>query len=176
MIASNETVRSSGRDRVPLAVCIPVIESTQGVGARSHSARVQEYHMLVQMELARIIISEINDQQIVFLKEVDGPRSFPIVIGMFEATSIDRRIQGNVPPRPLTHDLLKSTIAALGGDLQDVVITSLQEHIYYAVIRVRKDGELVEVDCRPSDALALAVHYEPYAEIYVHEDVLGELE
>src|SRR5690242_14321999 len=70
----------------------------------------QELHMLVQMELARIIISEINDQQIVFLKEVDGPRSFPIVIGMFEATSIDRRIQGNVPPRPLTHDLLKSTI------------------------------------------------------------------
>jgi bifunctional DNase/RNase len=132
--------------------------------------------MLVQMELARIIISEINDQQIVFLKEVDGPRSFPIVIGMFEATSIDRRIQGNVPPRPLTHDLLKSTISALGGDLQDVVITSLQEHIYYAVIRIRKDGELVEVDCRPSDALALAVHYEPYAEIYVHEDVLGELE
>jgi uncharacterized protein len=131
--------------------------------------------MLVRMELARIIISEINDQQIVFLKEVDGPRSFPIVIGMFEATSIDRRIQGNVPPRPLTHDLLKSTITALGGELQDVVITSLQEHIYYAVIRIRRDGELVEVDCRPSDALALAVHYEPHAEIYVHEDVLGEV-
>jgi bifunctional DNase/RNase len=151
-------------------------ESGSGVRVRGVSPRMQEYHMLVQMELARIIISEINDQQIVFLKEVDGPRSFPIVIGMFEATSIDRRIQGNVPPRPLTHDLLKSTITALGGDLQDVVITSLQEHIYYAVIRVRKDGELIEVDCRPSDALALAVHYEPYAEIYVHEDVLGELE
>ncbi|MBX3441797.1 MAG: bifunctional nuclease family protein [Planctomyces sp.] len=132
--------------------------------------------MLVRMELARIIISEINDQQIVYLKEVDGPRSFPIVIGMFEATSIDRRIQGNVPPRPLTHDLLKATISALGGDLQDVVITSLQEHIYYAVIRIRRDdGELVEVDCRPSDALALAVHYDPPAEIHVHEDVLGEV-
>jgi len=133
-----------------------------------------ENAMLVRMELARIIISEINDQQIVYLKETEGPRSFPIVIGMFEATSIDRRIQGSVPPRPLTHDLLKSTISALGGELQDVVITSLQEHIYYAVIRIRKDGELVDVDCRPSDALALAVHYDPPVDIYVHEDVLRE--
>ena len=57
--------------------------------------------MLVQMELVRIIISEINDQQVVFLSEVDGDRSFPILIGIFEATSIDRRVQGHTPPRPL---------------------------------------------------------------------------
>ena len=64
--------------------------------------------MPVQMELARIIISEINDQQIIYLKEVDGDRAFPILIGIFEATSIDRRVKGYESPRPLTHDLLVS--------------------------------------------------------------------
>jgi uncharacterized protein len=65
--------------------------------------------VLVQMDLVRIIISEINDQQVIFLKEIDGERAFPILIGLFEATSIDRRVKGEVPHRPLTHDLLKQT-------------------------------------------------------------------
>jgi len=132
------------------------------------------------MELARIIISEINDQQVVFLREVDPPpgrepKSFPILIGIFEATSIDRRVQGNVPQRPLTHDLVKNIIDQLGGEVQDVVITNLVDHTYFAVIRIRKDGELVEVDSRPSDALALSVHYEPHLPIYVDDEVLGEV-
>lgn len=132
------------------------------------------------MELARIIINEISDQQFVFLREVDAPpgrepRSFPIVIGIFEATSIDRRVQGQVPQRPLTHDLIKNVIEQLGGEIQDVVITNLVDHTYFAVIRIRKDGELVEVDSRPSDALALSVHYDPHLPIYVDEEVLGEV-
>jgi bifunctional DNase/RNase len=132
------------------------------------------------MELARIIISEINDQQVVFLREVDtppgrDPRSFPILIGIFEATSIDRRVQGNVPQRPLTHDLLKNVIDQLGGEVQDIVITNLVDHTYYAMIRIRKEGELIEVDSRPSDALALSVHYEPHLPIYVDDEVLGEV-
>ena len=131
--------------------------------------------MLVHMELARIIISEISDQQMVFLREVDGPRHFPILIGIFEATSIDRRVQGSVPQRPLTHDLLKNVIEELGGEAQDVVVTNLVEHTYYAVIRIRKEGELIELDSRPSDAIALAVHYDPPLPIYVNEDVLGEV-
>ena len=131
--------------------------------------------MLVQMELVRIIISEINDQQVVFLREVDGARSFPILIGIFEATSIDRRVQGHAPPRPLTHDLLKNVIESLGAEAQDVVITQLIDHTYYAVIRIQREGELVEVDCRPSDAIALAVHYDPHLPIYVSEDVLGQV-
>jgi len=130
--------------------------------------------MLVQMELARIIISEINDQQVVFLREIDGDRSFPILIGIFEATTIDRRVQGNVPQRPLTHDLLKNVIAELRGEVQDIVITNLVEHTYFAVIRIRQDGELIEIDSRPSDAIALAAHYEPMLPIYVDEDVLEQ--
>ena len=129
------------------------------------------------MELARIIISEINDQQVIFLREVEGDREFPILIGLFEATSIDRCVQREElprPPRPLTHDLLKATIEALGGDLQDVVIHKLEEHTYFAAIRIRRDGELIEVDSRPSDAVALSVHYDPHLPIYVAEDVLEE--
>ena len=72
--------------------------------------------MSVQMELSRIIISEINDQQVVYLKEVEGDRTFPILIGLFEATSIDRRVKSYRAPRPLTHDLLVNTIEALGAN------------------------------------------------------------
>ncbi|WLD12763.1 bifunctional nuclease family protein [Planctellipticum variicoloris] len=131
--------------------------------------------MLVQMDLVRIIISEINDQQVIFLREVEGERSFPILIGLFEATSIDRRVKGETPPRPLTHDLLKNAIEQLGGEVQDVVINSLQEHTYFAAIRVRQEGELTEIDSRPSDAIALAVHYDPHLPIYVDESVLEQV-
>jgi bifunctional DNase/RNase len=126
----------------------------------------------VHMELRRIIINEVQDQQIIMLREVEGDRSFPIVIGIFEATSIDRRVRNLPSPRPLTHDLVAGVIDSLGGELQDVYINELKEHTYYAKLRIRKDGELMEVDCRPSDAIALAVTAR--VPIYVAEDVLGE--
>jgi uncharacterized protein len=127
----------------------------------------------VQMELKRIIISEMHEQQVIALKEVDGDRSFPIVIGIFEATSIDRRVKGITNPRPLTHDLVAGVIDTLGGELQDVFINDLREHTYFAKLRIRQEGELIEVDCRPSDAIALAVTAK--VPIYVAEDVLGEV-
>lgn len=129
--------------------------------------------MSVQMELSRIIISENGDQQIIFLKEVDGSRTFPIVIGLFEASSIDRRVKGMPAQRPLTHDLLASTIELLGGDLQDIYISELREHTYFAKLRIKHDGELIEVDSRPSDAIALAVTVE--VPIFVSEEVLDEV-
>jgi len=131
--------------------------------------------MLVQMELARVVISDLSDQQVIYLREIEGERTFPILIGLFEAHSIDRRVKGETVPRPLTHDLLKNAIADLGGDVQDVVIYKLVDHTYYSLIRIRRDGELVEVDSRPSDAIALSVHYEPYLPIYVADSVLGEV-
>ena len=131
--------------------------------------------MLVQMELHRIIISDIRDQQVVYLREIEGQRSFPILIGIFEATSIDRRVKGEVPPRPLTHGLLKNAIEEMGGEAQDVIINNLVDHTYYAVIRIRKDGELIQVDSRPSDAIALAVQFSPPLPIYVEDSVLDEV-
>ena len=126
----------------------------------------------VQMELTRIIINENNEQQIIFLKEVEGERTFPIVIGIFEATSIDRRVKGMPSPRPLTHDLVASVIEQMGGELQDIYINELKEHTYFAKLRIRKDGELIQIDSRPSDAIALAVTAQ--VPIYVDEEVLGE--
>ena len=126
----------------------------------------------VQMELRRIIISEVHDQQVIILREVEGERSFPIVIGIFEATSIDRRVRNLPSPRPLTHDLVTNAIEQLGGAIQDVVISDLVEHTYFAKLRIRHEGELIEVDSRPSDAIALAVTAK--VPIYVSEDVLQE--
>ena len=79
--------------------------------------------MPVLMELSRIILSELNDQQFIFLKEADGERTFPIVIGLFEAASIERRVKGTSFPRPQTHDLVVNAVENLGGEFQDVVIT-----------------------------------------------------
>jgi hypothetical protein len=124
------------------------------------------------MELRRIIISEIDEHQVIVLREVDGERSFPIVIGLFEATSIDRRVRNLPTPRPLTHDLITAVVEQLGAEVQDIVISELREHTYFAKLRIRSEGELTEVDCRPSDAIAVAVTAK--VPIYVNEDVLGE--
>jgi uncharacterized protein len=131
--------------------------------------------MPVHMELARIIISEINDQQVIYLREVEGNRSFPILIGLYEATSIDRHVKHHQSPRPLTHDLIVSVVESLGGELQDVVISELREHTYYAKLRVRREGELIEIDSRPSDAIAVAVTCDPVLPIYVSEEVLNDV-
>jgi len=124
------------------------------------------------MELKRIITSDVIDHQMIWLKEVDGDRVFPIVIGFFEATSIDRRVKKMNSPRPLTHDLIASVIDSLGAELQDIFINELKDHTYYAKLRIRQSGELVEIDSRPSDAIALAVTAS--VPIYVSEDVLSE--
>jgi bifunctional DNase/RNase len=130
--------------------------------------------MPVEMQLSRIIISEIHDQQIIYLREVDGDRQFPIVIGIFEATSIDRRVKGYQTPRPLTHDLIVSVVEQLAGELDSVVISDLREGTYFAELRVRNNGELIEIDARPSDAIAVAVTCDPPLPIYVNEEVLEE--
>ena len=130
--------------------------------------------MPVQMQLSRIIISEINEQQVIYLQEVEGDRQFPILIGIFEATSIDRRVKDYVSSRPLTHDLVVNIVEQLGAELDSVVITELREHTYFAKLRIKQDGELIEIDSRPSDAIAVAVTCNPPLPIYVDEEVLEE--
>jgi len=128
--------------------------------------------MLVQMELSRIVISEINNQQVIYLREVEGAREFYIVIGIFEATSIDRRVKGIAVPRPLTHDLAVRICDALGGEMQDIVIARIEEQTYFAQIRIRKGEKLIEIDARPSDAIAIAMIPNPPLPIFVAEEVL----
>ena len=127
------------------------------------------------MELSRVIVSEINDQQAIYLKEVDGLRTFPILIGEFEANIINRRLLEEAPIRPLTHDLLRLVISSLGGTPEEVVITEMKDHTYYAVLKIRNNDQVLEVDCRPSDAVALSIHYNPPLPIFVAEEVLSEV-
>lgn len=129
--------------------------------------------MLVQMELRRIIISELHDQQFIELQEVDGPRTFPIVIGSSEALAIDRRLKGIHTSRPLTHDLLASAIERLGGTVDRIEITHLENHTFFSSIHIRQGGHTVEIDSRPSDAIALGVATS--VPIYVAEHVVKEV-
>ncbi|MFT5523769.1 MAG: bifunctional DNase/RNase [Pirellulaceae bacterium] len=131
--------------------------------------------MPVEMQLSRIIISEINESQVIYLKEVNGERQFPILIGIFEATSIDRRVKDYETPRPLTHDLVVNIVEKMGGELDSVIIDDLREHTYFAKLRIRRDGDLIEIDSRPSDAIAVAVTCSPALPIYVAENVLEDV-
>jgi uncharacterized protein len=128
--------------------------------------------MAVQMELSRIIISEMAEQQMIMLREVDGERSFYITIGPNEAMAINRRLTGKVPIRPMTHDLLASVIEQLGGMIERIEINDLQEHTYYAKIHIRQNGKTLKIDSRPSDAIALGVASS--VPIFVADHVLDE--
>ncbi len=130
--------------------------------------------MAVRMELSRIFIREMMDMQIIELTEVDGDRTFPIVIGLPEAFAIERRLKQIEIPRPQTHDLLASTIMHLGGNLKEIVINDLVDGTFYAKLVIEQDGQEIEVDSRPSDAIALGVAEN--VPIYVAEKVLAQTE
>jgi len=130
--------------------------------------------MVVRMELSRIFIREMTDMQIIELTEVDGERTFPIVIGLPEAFAIERRLKGIEIPRPQTHDLLSSVIGQLGGQLKEIIVTDLVDGTFYARLVIEQDGECVEIDSRPSDAIALGVAEN--VPIYVDEEVLAQTE
>lgn len=131
--------------------------------------------MPVLMELSRVLVSDLDDQQAMYLREVGGLRMFPILIGPFEAQAINRQLLEEEPFRPMTHQLLKNVIAALGGVIVEVMITEMKDHTYFAVLKVRTGETVHDVDCRPSDAIAMAVHYSPTLLIYVAEKVLAEV-
>lgn len=128
---------------------------------------------MVEMVLHRLLTSDTNDQQYIFLKEKDGERGFPIVIGWFEAQAIHRSVNDEAPPRPMTHDLLRHVLDGLGARLVKVEVTNLKDSTFYAVLHlVTADGRSVELDARPSDAIALATATK--APIFVAEAVIEE--
>ncbi len=128
--------------------------------------------METEAELSRIIINEMSDQQIIVLKERHGERSFPIVIGIVEIFAIDRRLKGIKPARPMTHDLLANVIENLGAQIDKIVINDLRHHIFFARIHLSLNGRKIEIDSRPSDAIALGTATN--APIFVAEHVFEE--
>ncbi len=138
------------------------------------AAEGHESNGLVQMEVSKIRIDERRGEQVIVLKERGGNRFLPIIIGISEVTAIKMKISGIQPPRPLTHDLLKDTIAQLGATLQRIVITKLEFNTFFAkLILQTKEGELREVDSRPSDSIAVALRAD--APIFVAEEVLNQV-
>lgn len=112
---------------------------------------------MMELVIDSIRVSLLNHQRVVILKQKDTDRYLPIWIGPPEADAIAVRLQEVSVPRPLTHDLLHNSIKALGGEIDRIVISSMENDTYFATIVVRKGDEVVEIDARPSDALALAV-------------------
>ena len=126
---------------------------------------------MVQVELSKIIIDEKRQDQIIVLKEKDGERQFPIVIGFLEASSIKMKLSGIEPPRPMTHDLLVSVINGLSASLERLIIDKMVNNTFHAKLVFKfKNGKRKMIDSRPSDGIALAVRTS--APIFVDEEVL----
>ena len=131
---------------------------------------------MVEMELNKIIIDEKRQDQIIVLKEKEGDRFLPIVIGFLEANAIKMKISGVVPPRPLTHDLLQNVIESLNVGVQKIIIDKLQDSTFYAkiVLNSKMGTNETVIDARPSDSIALAVRTK--APIFVEEEVIKRAE
>jgi len=125
---------------------------------------------MLEMSIDSIRVSVVNSQRVVILKQNDAERYLPIWIGSAEADAIAIKLQGITVPRPLTHDLFCSMIAALKAKVNFIVVSDLQNDTFYAKINISVDGKDMEVDSRPSDAIAIAVRTE--APIYAEEEVL----
>ena len=125
--------------------------------------------MEIEAELSRTIINEMSDQQVIVLKERYGHRSFPIVIGIVEIFAIDRRLKGIKPARPMTHELLANVIDNLGARVEKIVINDLRSHVFFAKIHLNLNGRTIQIDSRPSDAIALGTAVN--APIFVAEHV-----
>ena len=126
---------------------------------------------MISVGLSKIIIDEKSQEQVVVLKEKSGRRSFPIVIGMNEALAIRMKLSNFLPPRPLTHDLMKVLLDSVNVSVEKVCIDKVIESTFHAKIHLKKsDGAIVAVDARPSDGIALALRCG--CEIYVADEIL----
>jgi uncharacterized protein len=114
-----------------------------------------------------------NTPMVLLQSQLDDQRLLPIYIGSPEASAIHYALEGIVPPRPLTHDLFVGVLGRLGTELERVVITEVRDHTYYAQLHLQVNGEAQVVDCRPSDAIALAVR--TGAQIYADDELLDEV-
>ena len=127
---------------------------------------------MIEMSIDSIRVSLMNYQRVVILKEKLAKRYLPIWIGPAEADAIAVKLQGVTVPRPLTHDLLSSVIDSLGAGIDSIIVSDLKSDTFYAKIILSVNGEQMEIDSRPSDALALAVRTD--APIFVEEAVLDK--
>ena len=127
---------------------------------------------MVEVKVESIQVSLMSEHRVILLKEIDAERLLPIFVGPYEAEAIAIRLRDIELPRPLTHDLLNSVISEMGGKLSHVTVNALRNDTFYAYLTVDIDGQQLEIDSRPSDAIALAVRAE--VPIFVEDEVMAE--
>ncbi len=127
---------------------------------------------MVEVKVDSIQVSLMSDHRVILLKEIDSERLLPIFIGPYEAEAIAIRLREIELPRPLTHDLLNNTITEMGGQVSHITVNALRNDTFYAYITVNVNGRKLEIDSRPSDAIALAVRAN--VPIFVEEQVMAE--
>ena len=126
--------------------------------------------MEVEMKIRGLMMDPVNNTPIVVLKDVNGTAILPIWVGMYEANAIALEIEKVATPRPMTHDLIRNLLFGLEAVVKKIVVSDLKEDTFYAVIWLEREGQLISVDSRPSDALAIALRLD--CPIYVEEAVL----
>jgi bifunctional DNase/RNase len=126
--------------------------------------------MQIEMSIKGLMVDPISNMPIVILRDKEGTRTLPIWVGMFEANAIALQIENISTPRPMTHDLLRNVIHDLQASVEKVVVCDLQDGTFYALIYLRLHGEVLAIDSRPSDAIALALRTR--APIFVEEGVI----
>ncbi len=128
---------------------------------------------MIEVTVSKVAIDVNSKMPVIVLKEKGGDKTLPIWIGLFEAQAIALALENVKPPRPLTHDLAKSLIEKLNGRVDRVVISDLRQNTFYARILMRRNGEALQVDSRPSDAIALALRLK--VPIFIDETVLDKI-
>jgi len=126
--------------------------------------------MEVEMRIRGLLMDPVTNTPIVILKDANSDTVLPIWVGMFEASAIQLEIEKVSTPRPMTHDLIKNVLAGLDAHVHKVVVTELKEDTFYAVIWMEREGRIISIDSRPSDALALALRVD--CPIFVEDEVL----
>jgi bifunctional DNase/RNase len=128
--------------------------------------------MLIKMTVRGIALDPITNMPIIILKDVDEHKALPIWVGIFEANAIALELEKVSTPRPMTHDLLKSMLDGLGVTVRQVIVNDLKDNTFFAVIELTRDGSVINIDARPSDAIALALRVN--APIFVTEKVVSQ--
>ena len=126
--------------------------------------------MEVEMKIRGLMMDPVTNMPIVILKDVESETVLPIWVGIYEANAIALEIEKVTTPRPMTHDLIKNVLTGLEASVHKVVVTELKEDTFYAVIWLERDGQVISIDSRPSDALAVALRMD--CPIYVDDEVL----
>ena len=127
--------------------------------------------MEIEMKIRGLMMDPVTNMPIVILKDLEGKAVLPIWVGVYEANAIALEIEKVSTPRPMTHDLIKNVLLGLGGGVRKVVVSELKDDTFYAMIWLERDGEMIAIDSRPSDALAVALRLD--CPIYVDDSVLS---